>query len=403
MSPFKKISLVLGVFLLLATIGLLFTKNYLSDSNRTVPIVYSENAMLLELWNDYKRENLEEGSNRTLDKSQNNLTTSEGESYTMLRAVWMDDKVTFDNSWKFTKDNLQRDDKLFSWKFGIKNDGSYGILTDIGGQNTASDADIDIAQSLLMAYKRWNETSYLFEAREIIKSIWDNEVVMIQGKPVLVANDIEKNSTESVVVNPSYFAPYSFKQFSRVDPDNDWYGLADNSYDLLLSLSEAKLGSDQSSGMPPNWIKIDRKSGEFIANAAPNLDTKYGFDALRIPFRLALDYEWYKDPRDLEVLKKFSHLSDEWRENQELKAVYNRDGSVAEDYEIPAMYGGAIGYFNLIDPETADDVYRLKLQTLYSPDRQEWEIQLSYYDDNWAWFGLALTQKALPNLAESSN
>ena len=34
-----------------------------------------------------------------------------------------------------------------------------------------------------------------------------------------------------------------------------------------------------------------------------------------------------------------------------------------------------------------------------NPDKQQWKNALSYYDDNWAWFGIALTQHALPNLA----
>ena len=38
----------------------------------------------------------------------------------MLRAVWMGDKQTFDQSWTWTKDNLQHKttDHLFSWLFG---------------------------------------------------------------------------------------------------------------------------------------------------------------------------------------------------------------------------------------------------------------------------------------------
>ena len=222
--------------------------------------MYSNNAMLLQLWNDYKSHNIEAGSHRTLDRSQNNITTSEGQSYTMLRAVWLDDKTTFDDSWKFSQDNLQRPkDHLLSWKFGQKPDGSYGILTDVGGNNTASDADSDTALSLMMAYSRWNEPAYLYQAKQMINSIWNEEVVSVAGKPILAANDIERNDQTSIVVNPSYLSPYAYRLFSKVDTQHDWMGLVNNSYDVINQVSDSKLGSSSSDGLPPNWIKLNRK------------------------------------------------------------------------------------------------------------------------------------------------
>ena len=408
MSKLQKLLLALGCLLLLAAATTYAGVRYANSPDRGTPLVYANNAMLLELWDTYKTNNIEPSSHRTLDKSQNNITTSEGESYTMLRSVWMDDKTTFDQSWQFTKNNLQRpNDHLLSWKFGQKSDGSYGVLTDIGGQNTASDADSDVALSLLMAYSRWNQTSYRYEAEQIIQNIWEKEVVPVQGKPVLAADNLEASSVQNIVVNPSYFSPYSFKLFAKVDttPGHDWQALADNSYSLLTSLSANMLGSTKSSGLPPNWITMNRVTGEVIPNASPNLDTNYGYDAFRIPWRLALDYQWNKDPRDKALLENFKFLGDMWEKTGALQAVYSHDGTVASNgnYETPAMYGTAMGYFTVVDKDEANAVYNLKLQPLYSPDKQSWKSPLAYYDDNWAWFGIALYQDQLPNLAVISN
>jgi endo-1,4-beta-D-glucanase Y len=167
----KKIDYILvslGVLLVLSGSGVFAILKYMSSPNRGVPMVYANSALLLETWNEYKNDAIEASSHRTIDKTQNNITTSEGESYTMLRAVWMDDKTTFDQSWQFTQDNMQRSDHLMSWKFGLRSDGTYGVLNTQGGMNTASDADGDIALSLLMAYSRWNEPSYLYQAKQII-------------------------------------------------------------------------------------------------------------------------------------------------------------------------------------------------------------------------------------------
>jgi len=65
------------------------------------------------------------------------------------------------------------------------------------------------------------------------------------------------------------------------------------------------------------------------------------------------------------------------------------------------MYGGTIGYFVIADPEKAQKVYQDKLVYLYNPDTDSWKQMLSYYDDNWAWFGIALYNRLLPNLVAS--
>lgn len=392
-----------GLILLLIGGSAFAVTHYLKDPKRTTPLVYSDNAMLLELWGNYKADNIEPSSGRTLDRSQGNITTSEGQSYTMLRAVWMDDKATFDKSWQFTKNNLARSDHLMSWKFGKKADGSYGVLSDIGGQNTASDADTDIALSLMMAYSRWNQASYLYEAKQIVNSIWDKEVVIIQHKPVLTADDLERKSKDNVVVNPSYFSPYSYKLFAQLDPLHDWKGLADNSYALLAELGASKLDKSSSSGLPPDWIEIDRLTGTFKPATSTNLDTNFGYDAFRIPWRLGLDYQWYKDPRAKQLLQSYSFLGKQWADKGKLATIYAHDGKVVGDYESPAAYGATLAYFKVVEPDTAKQIYNSKLLPLYSPDKQQWKSPLPYYEDNWAWFGIALYQNALPNIAIKSN
>ena len=391
----------IGIVCVIAALAMVVVVQYFNSAQRAIPIVFSNNALLNETWKSYISTKLDKSSGRTIDPSQNNLTTSEGESYTMLRAVWLDDKTTFDRSWDFTRNNLQRSDHLLSWKYGQTGANKYGILTDIGGQNTASDADSDIALSLLMAYSRWNDTKYLDAARPVITSIWQQEVVTVQGKPVLTADNLERNSPTTVVVNPSYFGFANFKTFAKIDTSHDWNALADNAYDLLNAVSTDKLDKATSDGLPPDWITVSRSSGAFIPTAAPNLDTNFGYDAMRIPFRLALDYSWFKDGRDYDALSHYGFLKQFWQNTHVLNATYAHDGTVVASYESPAMYGATIGYFNVIDPLDAEAIYKSKLQTLYSPDQQSWKAPSpGYYEDNWAWFGLALSQHALPNLTE---
>src|SRR5205809_1120934 len=123
-----------GLAIICAAVILVLFLFYYNSQKRQVPVVFSPSVMLSDLWQKYKNQYIDPSSHKTVDRQQNNITTSEAESYTMLRAVWEDDRITFDNSWNWTKQNLQRpDDHLFSWLYGKRADGSYGILSEKGG------------------------------------------------------------------------------------------------------------------------------------------------------------------------------------------------------------------------------------------------------------------------------
>lgn len=374
---------------------------YRNSGKSDETLVFSPGQVLGGLWNGYKDEYLEPGTLRTLDKQRDNITTSEGQSYTLLRAVWMSDKPTFDTSWQWTKDNLQHDDdRLMSWLFGMRPDGTYGVLDSRGGQNSASDADGDIALALVFAYARWQEPRYLGDARALLDDIWDKEVVTIRGTPYLAANDLEKASTNpTIIVNPSYLSPASYRLFAKVDPAHDWNGLADSSYDLINATLDAPLDAGNSAGLPPNWVKVDRATGAVSAVNDPELTTNFGYDAFRMPWRLALDYQWFGTARAKETLERMSFLSREWRKDGKLAAEYTHAGKPVTAAESPAMYGAVIGYFSVADPELARDVYERKLSYLFDAGKNDWGQPLGYYDSNWAWFGIALYTQQLPNLA----
>lgn len=389
---------VIGAVLVIAALAVGGVTAYHNSSARYTPAAFSKSEMLAALWSKYRVEYIEPASGRVLDKQQQNITTSEGQSYAMLRAVWQDDRPTFDRVWRFTREQLRRpDDHLFSWKFGQRSDGSYGVLVDQGGQNTASDADSDIALSLVMAYGRWQQSSYLQQAKPIISDIWSKEVVTVRGRPLLVADNQEQGQHQ-VLVNPSYLAPYAYRAFANVDTSHDWTSLVASSYDFIDQTVTQSLDRPTSAGLPPNWVRVDTSTGAFTPSAAP-LTTDFGYDALRLPWRLALDDRWNDEPRAAKVLQHMSFLRDAWRRSGSLAATYAHDGANPAGYESAVMYGGTIGYFLTADQADAAAVYDAKLKSLYDPDTQAWRSPLSYYDDNWAWFGIGLYQGALPDLA----
>jgi len=372
----------------------------MSNIIQTRPQLFSAKSLLSSVWQDYKNQYVEAASGRVINKQQSNVTTSEGISYTMLRAVWSDDKVAFDQTLSWAQKNLQRPDSLFSWEYGTKTNGTQGILTDQGGQNSATDGDVNIALALIFASKRWSDPTYMSTATPILNSIWSKEVVTVAGVPYVSADDIERLSKTRVVINPSYFEPYAYRIFASMDKTHNWMALVDSSYALLEISTKSSLDQTSSGNLPPDWITLNRLTGDIVPNEG-TLTTNFSYDALRVPWNIALDYEWFKDPRAKSYLDNLKILSAYWNTDKKLYSVYKHDGTTSSFTETPAMYAGSIGYFMWSDPKVGAEIYKDKLSSLFNPDINSWKQPLSYYDDNWVWFGIALYSHHLPNLSEN--
>ena len=236
----------LGIFLLVIGFGIYGATLYINRGYNQKTRTFSSYVLLTSSWENYKTRFINQDG-RVIDYGQNGITTSEGQSYAMLQAVWMDDKATFDKVWAWTKDTLKRpNDNLFSWRWGQLDNNQYGVLPD-GGENSASDADSDIALALILAGRRWEQSDYINQAKPIIQDIWNIETDVVNNKRYLVAGNWAIGNDKSVI-NPSYFAPYAWRIFATVDddPTHDWNGLIDPAYQLLNQASQAPLDTGAS-------------------------------------------------------------------------------------------------------------------------------------------------------------
>jgi len=351
--------------------------------------VRNANRVLTSSWTSYKHNFIFDG--RVNDPQKDNLTTSEGQSYALLRSVWLGDKTTFDKVLGWTNDNLRQENGLFGWKW------SAGQLRD---KNSASDADSDIALALLFAYKVWGDEKYLIQVKELLSSIWNEEVVVVNKIPYLGAGNWAKTQSKTVTINPSYLSPASYRIFAQIDKSHDWEGLADSSYDVLRACTQANL--DKSIGLlPPDWCAISKSTG---AASQPNSTqpraTEYSYNAYRIPWRVALDYAWFKTPAAKDYLVTLKVLGDQWAKNKKISTSYSHDGKVWEEYESVGAYAANIGYFLVANPQEAEPIYLKKILAKFYEDdgRAYWDDPKNYYTQNWAWFGTALYANKLPNL-----
>lgn len=370
----------LGIIILA---GVLYVNNSLHNRTRS----FSSYTLLSSSWEKYKERFIQK-SGQVVDGDS--ITTSEGQSYALLQSVIADDKKTFDTVWNWTNRHLKRSsDALFGWRYGTLPDKKTAGLLPNGGDNSASDADTDIALSLILASRRWHTPSYKNSALTVLAGMWKTEVATASGTLYLTAGNWAKSPNE-LVVNPSYFAPYAWRIFAQEDKTHDWKSLIAPAYELLADASQSSLDTGATSGLIPDWISIKTDTGEIKATSIPNLTTAYSFDAMRVPWRIAVDYQQNKDTRAIDYLKTQGFLVSQYKANGRLAQAYSHDGKVINSAESPVMYATALGVFMYKDPELARKIYQDKILNLYSTDANAFKQNLSYYDENWLWFGTAL-------------
>lgn len=351
--------------------------------------------MLRRSWSSYRLHFIQ-GDGRTVDPMREMATTSEGQSYSLLKAVWLDDRDTFDRVLAWTNNNLRvRGDALFAFLWGQRPDGAWTPLD----ANVASDADQDIALALIFAHRRWGADAYLAQARAVLADLWRQTVVAVGDRPFLTAGNWALQQ-DRPTLNPSYLAPYAYRIFAQADPERPWAALVDSSYEVLTASSGQPLDRGAAVGLPPNWCALDRATGQ-PAPPQADLDTHFGYDAFRTYWRVALDALWFGEPRAVRYLQQSDFLRKVWLKEGTVSAVYSHDGVPVVLNEDPVVYGGLIGNLVIAEPAAAQQLYVQELASRFvERDGQTfWDDPRAYYTQNWLWFGVALYAGALVNLA----
>jgi len=341
------------------------TSSQTSDAMQAPP-------MLKESWNAYVQRFIQQDG-RVIDHSAADISTSEGQAYAMLRAVWIGDRVTFDKTFTWARNNLNsgiRTDKLWAWKWGKNAEGKWAVLD----KAFASDADQDAALALILAARVWNDGKYKDDARAILRDLWKLGTVDAAGHRYLLAGD-SLCKREVCRINPSYYAPYAYRIFSTVDDSGDWNALVGTSYQLLSVVS-----GFAKTGLPADWIELNTNTGE-IARASEK-DSSYSYDAFRVHWRIAVDRELFRDPRASQYLQNsLVWITSQWKQHQKLPAVISPAGKGLVDYESLEMLSALMCAAH-------DEAMQNKLTASYSEGI--WGDRNRYYLQNWAWFGTAV-------------
>ena len=273
-----------------------------------------------------------------------NICVSEGQGYGMMIVALM---AGFDSTAQETYDCLYRYYKshpstsspsLMAWM-------QTRYCRSIDG-GTATDGDMDIAYSLLLADAQWGRHSnipYRQKAMEIISAIHREEINPVTYI-VMEANGETPRSRDYFDMRASDFMPDHIRAFRQATGDSTWDSVLNNNYRVFRYLQDTY---SPEAGLVPDFIRHIRiRTGQGFAGAGPAIasaaaapqtphgdgsgtiddfqeeemsaipaqpnyleskyDGVYNFNACRVPWRIAADYLVSGDKRAADFLARLN-------------------------------------------------------------------------------------------------
>lgn len=223
-------------------------------------------------WELFKHE-LVSVDGRVIDVGSEALhSTSEGQSYGLFFALVNNDEETFQKLLDWTERNLAQGNLgqyLSAWWWGRKADNSWGVLD----TNSASDADIWIAYSLIEAGRLWQKPHYSELGQQQARLILAKEVAQVPGLglSVLPAPSGFHPTATSWRLNPSYMPLQALRRLAAETSDPAWTEVAETSQRIILASA--------SHGFAPDWIIYDNAKG-FLPDTKSHADGSY--NAIRV-------------------------------------------------------------------------------------------------------------------------
>lgn len=282
---------------------------------------------------------------RSNDSNYKNGSCSEGIGYAMLISVYLagggnHGHEDFDGLFRYYRNRLMPDYHLMSWKFD-----KYGNVVD---PFSAPDGDLDVALALLMAHRQWGSgggINYRREARRIITAILDH---LIYRPPYVVKMGVE---TVSSVIS-SYHMPAWFRLFGEFSQDPEWSKVIRASYDMFRHYYEL---NPHTGLVPYKWSLTDGRP------TYSGGDTNFGYDACRVPWRVAQDFLWNGAAAD-RLAHDLPDRNVKWFVDKingkpaETLAAYNIDGTDRADYPSPRNMVGPMAVAAMVDQSNQESL-----------------------------------------------
>jgi endoglucanase len=188
------------------------------------------------LWDSYSSRFIDT-QGRVIDPQGGGRSTSEGQAYAMFFALADNDRACFDRVLTWTQANMASGDlqiHLPSWLWGKNKDGEWKTID----PNSASDADVWMAYTLVEAGRLWKAPAYTNLGRRMMAQIAKSEVADLPGFGLmLMPGPIGYQHGQVWTLNPSYLPLFIFDRLATIDPSGPWREVAINIPRLLQQLA----------------------------------------------------------------------------------------------------------------------------------------------------------------------
>ena len=204
--------------------------------------------------------------------TQQQQSTSEGQSYGLFFALVHNDRTLFDLMLNWTEINLCAGSlatRLPAWQWGKKEDNTWGVLD----ANSASDADLWIAYALLEAGRLWSHSDYRTLGKAVLSMVERDEVIVLPelGRMLLPwPRSVARGPAWRL--NPSYMPLQLLRRFHQEDASGPWSEIAQNTVRML--------GAVAPQGFAPDWCIWSGEEDAFGVDPQQGADGSY--DAIRV-------------------------------------------------------------------------------------------------------------------------
>ncbi len=336
-----------------------------------------------EFYDRWKHRYLRQGDDQELyyvwfEEPGGKISVSEGQGYGMLIVSLMAGydtaaKTIFDGLFRYyLRHPSKKNPRLMAW--AQKKDFSDA------DQSSASDGDMDIAYSLLLANRQWGSTGaidYLREAREMLGEIMKAEINHSTFS-VLISDAVEPDSPDYFDMRTSDFMPAHFREFLRAFHDSSWDRVINRNYRLFDGMQQHY---SLEAGLLPDFIvHINLKPVPAPAHYLESrFDGIYNYNACRVPWRVATDYLLNGDLRASKMVDKMNRwIRETTRDNPDnISAGYTLQGE-----DLPSRHFEALSFITpFAIAAMVDKHHQLWLNNLWDYINQFTLDEFDYYDN----------------------
>ncbi|KAI9301166.1 Six-hairpin glycosidase-like protein [Cunninghamella echinulata] len=269
------------------------------------------------------------------------MTCSEAHGYGMLISVLMRNQQDFDGLYRYFM-RFRNRKGLMQWQQKTGHGGQF-IPGDEGGENCATDGDVDVCTALFVASRVWGrggqhgEIDYRQTATELAGHIWQH-CINHQTYMPLVGDWADPGDDAFNWTRPSDFILSGYLVFYQEDKarQQEWGRVIE----AIINTVQQQLRINPQTGLVADFLQIVPNQGYLPVKGhvlESDHDGDYNWNSCRVPWRLGHYYLLTRDERIRPILETQAHFfAHELTKGKHgecgIKAGYKLNGKCYADY-----------------------------------------------------------------------